>query len=121
MNETIDRLSSLPDDILIHILSFLRTREAVQTCILSKRWRNTWASVPVLNFHVSDYNENESWKFDQFVNGVLENRGPALLDTIISSRYVGDRYIDPPPIGWLHRATLLMPRVISVDIPDCYG
>ncbi|KAJ3706136.1 hypothetical protein LUZ61_009841 [Rhynchospora tenuis] len=121
MTETIDKISSLPDDILTHILSFLRTREAVQTCILSKRWRNTWASVPVLNFHVSDYDENKRWKFDQFVNGVLKNRGPVLLDTIISSRDVKNRYIEPPPIGWLHRATLLMPRVISVDIPYCYG
>ncbi|KAG2572299.1 hypothetical protein PVAP13_7KG167130 [Panicum virgatum] len=32
-----DRLSSLPDD-LLHIMSFLTSRQAVQTCVLSRRW-----------------------------------------------------------------------------------
>ncbi|XP_078154369.1 F-box protein At4g22280-like isoform X2 [Carex rostrata] len=51
----IDRISSLPDDVRTHILSFLSTREAVQTCILSKRWINTWASVQDLKFDILDF------------------------------------------------------------------
>ncbi|AES82311.1 F-box/RNI superfamily protein [Medicago truncatula] len=35
-----DRLSDLPDCVLLHIMSFLKTKCAVQTCILSKRWKN---------------------------------------------------------------------------------
>ena len=56
-NETcaIDRISSLPDEILTYILSFLSTRNAVQTCILSKRWINTWTSVPVLEFEMKEF------------------------------------------------------------------
>ncbi|XP_078153716.1 F-box/LRR-repeat protein At4g14103-like [Carex rostrata] len=51
----IDRISCLPDEILTYILSFLSTRNAVQTCILSKRWTNTWASVPVLEFDIDEF------------------------------------------------------------------
>ncbi|XP_078154524.1 F-box/LRR-repeat protein At4g14103-like [Carex rostrata] len=54
-NYGIDRISSLSDDVCTHILSFLSTRETVQTCILSKRWRKTWASVPNLKFDIEEF------------------------------------------------------------------
>lgn len=37
-----DRISYLPNDLLIHILSFLPTMDAVRTCILSRRWEFLW-------------------------------------------------------------------------------
>ncbi|KAI3839933.1 hypothetical protein MKW92_039364 [Papaver armeniacum] len=45
-----DRISTLPDSLIHHILSFIDTKFAVQTCVLSKRWRYTWTTMPVLNF-----------------------------------------------------------------------
>ncbi|XP_065869936.1 putative F-box/LRR-repeat protein At3g18150 [Euphorbia lathyris] len=46
-----DRISSLPDSILQHILSLLpSTKQAIQTGILSKRWENQWTQIPVLIF-----------------------------------------------------------------------
>uniref|UniRef100_A0A803R4K9 F-box domain-containing protein n=1 Tax=Cannabis sativa TaxID=3483 RepID=A0A803R4K9_CANSA len=39
-----DRISKLPDSVIIHILSFLPTEDVVQTCILSKRWKLIWLS-----------------------------------------------------------------------------
>ena len=36
--DSADRMSSLPDGVLFHMLSFLPTADAVRTCILSKRW-----------------------------------------------------------------------------------
>ncbi|TMX03896.1 hypothetical protein EJD97_013038 [Solanum chilense] len=52
-----DRLSDLPDSILIHILSMLRGESIriVRTSLLSKRWQFLWMSVPVsLNFNLRD-------------------------------------------------------------------
>ncbi|KAJ1417638.1 F-box-like domain superfamily [Sesbania bispinosa] len=48
-----DRISSLPDDLLIHILSFLPSNEAIATSLLSSRWRSLWTLVPSLDFVVT--------------------------------------------------------------------
>ncbi|AES69170.2 F-box/RNI/FBD-like domain protein, putative [Medicago truncatula] len=44
-----DRLSDLPDCVLLRILSSLHTKQAVQTCVLSTRYNNLWKHVPVLS------------------------------------------------------------------------
>jgi len=43
-----DRLSDLPDCVILHILSFVYTKRVVQTCILSNRWNNLWKYLPTL-------------------------------------------------------------------------
>lgn len=43
-------LSELPDHVLLHIISFLPTKEAIRTSILSKRWEYIWTSIPKLYF-----------------------------------------------------------------------
>ncbi|CAL1385610.1 unnamed protein product [Linum trigynum] len=45
-----DRLSSLPDDVISHILSFLPTKYAVGTAVLSRRWKDLWIRVSNLDF-----------------------------------------------------------------------
>uniref|UniRef100_A0A803Q066 F-box domain-containing protein n=1 Tax=Cannabis sativa TaxID=3483 RepID=A0A803Q066_CANSA len=50
MVEDDDRISKLPDPLIIHILSSLPTEQVVRTCILSKRWNHIWYSVPTLFF-----------------------------------------------------------------------
>lgn len=44
-----DRLSDLPDCLLLRILSSLNAKHAVQTCILSTRWKNLWKHLPRLS------------------------------------------------------------------------
>ncbi|AES63288.1 F-box/RNI/FBD-like domain protein [Medicago truncatula] len=48
---TVDRINSLLDDILIHILSSVPTKQAFVTSILSKRWIHLWLYVPVLELN----------------------------------------------------------------------
>ncbi|TVU26332.1 hypothetical protein EJB05_28872, partial [Eragrostis curvula] len=43
-----DLISALPDVLLHQILGLLQAREAVQTCVLGRRWRNLWKSMPEL-------------------------------------------------------------------------
>ncbi|CAN6235094.1 unnamed protein product [Urochloa humidicola] len=59
-----DRLSSLSDDLLHSIMSFLTSRQAVQTCVLSRRWVDLWCSAPCLNVDQREFNatdEPEDW------------------------------------------------------------
>ncbi|KAJ4784251.1 F-box/RNI-like/FBD-like domains-containing protein [Rhynchospora pubera] len=55
----VDRLSSLPDPLLHHIMSFMPARRAVRLCVLSKRWKTLWTTMPVLNFIYSELWNNE--------------------------------------------------------------
>ncbi|XP_075667704.1 putative F-box protein At1g49610 [Castanea sativa] len=49
-----DRISTLTDTILLSILSFLLTEDAIKTGVLSKRWAYLWTSVPSLSFELGD-------------------------------------------------------------------
>ncbi|KAI9108192.1 hypothetical protein K1719_021065 [Acacia pycnantha] len=64
-----DSISGLPDSLLLHILSFLQTKDAVQTCVLSKRWRHLWRSLPKLHFDDRSFPSVEF--FVQFVVAAL--------------------------------------------------
>ncbi|XP_021758556.1 F-box/FBD/LRR-repeat protein At4g26340-like [Chenopodium quinoa] len=67
--EQVDRISDLPDALLLEILSFLSTKEAVATSILSKRWKFVWTQVPVLNFSTSG--SVSVYCFNAFMDRVL--------------------------------------------------
>ncbi|XP_057799335.1 F-box/LRR-repeat protein At3g26922-like [Salvia miltiorrhiza] len=45
-----DRLSELPDSLILSILSLLDMRDVVRTSIFSKRWRYLWSTIPCLEF-----------------------------------------------------------------------
>ncbi|RCV38563.1 hypothetical protein SETIT_8G152600v2 [Setaria italica] len=49
-----DRISALPDELLLHVMYFLTLQEAAQTSLLSRRWQNLWASLMWLNFDAAN-------------------------------------------------------------------
>ncbi|RZC63628.1 hypothetical protein C5167_025382, partial [Papaver somniferum] len=70
MSEVEDRISNLPASLLLHILSFVDTRDAARTSVLSKRWKYIWRSIPILGFQCR--NSSQTDRFMDFVDRTLE-------------------------------------------------
>ncbi|XAR59229.1 hypothetical protein NMG60_11014949 [Bertholletia excelsa] len=68
----LDLISALPDDVLVHILSFLPTEDAAKTAILFKRWQHLWTWVPSLIFTCGhDVEIFEVCRFIDFITRTL--------------------------------------------------
>jgi hypothetical protein len=70
--ENQDRLSDLPESVILHILSFLNIKHAVQTCVLSTRWKHHWKHIPTLILHSSRFSTKKH--FTKFVCKILTLR-----------------------------------------------
>ncbi|KAF8098129.1 hypothetical protein N665_0273s0029 [Sinapis alba] len=74
-----DLISTLPDDVLCYILSFLTTKEVALTQVLSKRWSYLLQLVPILDFDDSllqnrKMGRGQTKVFMEFVDRVLLGR-----------------------------------------------
>ncbi|KAJ3688826.1 hypothetical protein LUZ61_017990 [Rhynchospora tenuis] len=69
----IDRLSGLPDALLLTIFSLLPTCVAARTSVLSRRFKHLWKACPTVN--LSFYKPNTS--FEAMANGALLSRLPS--------------------------------------------
>lgn len=70
-NEEDKLLSILDADLLLHVLSFLPTMEAIRTCILSKRWKSLWTCIPSLSFSLCGTPFKTVYEFVSFVDKTL--------------------------------------------------
>lgn len=86
----VDRLSALPDCLLHVIMSFMKARQVVQTCMLSKRWEHLWRTVPCLDVDHREFQstgeaaqgDNEVWQnFEDFADNLMLHHQIAHLDT----------------------------------------
>ncbi|KAH6769724.1 hypothetical protein C2S52_014527 [Perilla frutescens var. hirtella] len=68
--DTQDRLSELPDSLILKILSSLEMRDVVRTTFLSKRWNDLWTTIPSLCFKSDDIKDNEE-EIRNFINQAL--------------------------------------------------
>ncbi|KAL2467711.1 F-box/LRR-repeat protein-like [Forsythia ovata] len=82
-----DRISILPDVLLHQILLLIDLKQAVQTCVLSKRWRHLWATLAILDFDFrrhairsgvdlswSHHHEEHMPRFMNFANQIISCR-----------------------------------------------
>ena len=87
-----DRLSDLPDHVLLHIIESMNIKQSVQTCILSKRWKDLWKHLTNLKFHHSYPDISDM--FCKFVSQILSGRNHYIplhsLDFELEDR------VDPP-------------------------
>ncbi|KAF8080090.1 hypothetical protein N665_0976s0015 [Sinapis alba] len=55
-----DKISALPEDLLVRILLHVPIKDAIATMILSKRWRFIWTILPKLEYDIFSYaNEDD--------------------------------------------------------------
>lgn len=88
-----DRLSALSDDLLRCVLSFLPSRFAVQTSVLSKRWIGLWRSVPAVQLDINDFGGfgEDNWRnMKDFANEFLMLQNTERLD--VFRLVVGDNW-----------------------------
>ncbi|XP_020865818.1 putative FBD-associated F-box protein At5g56700 isoform X2 [Arabidopsis lyrata subsp. lyrata] len=57
-------ISDLSDELLVKILSFLPTKVAVSTTVLSKQWEFLWMWLPKLEFYFRYRSESSAWLTD---------------------------------------------------------
>ncbi|CAL1385870.1 unnamed protein product [Linum trigynum] len=68
------RFDDLPDDILHRVLSFLDIRFAVQTSVLSGRWRNQWKDgISALRISKTSVGAATSAEFRDYVSRILQS------------------------------------------------
>ncbi|KAM0900125.1 hypothetical protein ACQ4PT_020837 [Festuca glaucescens] len=66
-----DLIGTLPDEVLQHVLSFLPSRDAVHSSLLSRRWRDLWRSAPAVRV------SGKGHDFRLFVDSLLLHRNDA--------------------------------------------
>ncbi|RXI07755.1 hypothetical protein DVH24_009786 [Malus domestica] len=78
---SVDRISELPHEIIVSILSLMSLKEAAATSILSRRWRYVWASTMTLVFDSSEFDANgtRSSGFSRAAGGAPDTARRAVL------------------------------------------
>ncbi|KAK7392755.1 hypothetical protein VNO78_21202 [Psophocarpus tetragonolobus] len=71
-----DMLNELPEGVILHIMKFMDAKHAVQTCVLSKRWKELWKHLTTLSFSHEFHRTVIS--YNKFVPRVLSNRNSSL-------------------------------------------
>ncbi|XP_015697768.1 F-box/FBD/LRR-repeat protein At5g22660-like isoform X2 [Oryza brachyantha] len=116
----VDRIGSLPDTVLHHVLSFLPSQDAVRTCVLARRWLDLWKSVTALR--IGDC-EKDPWTvkgLQGFVDHLLLLRESAPLHTCVL-RFIEfkEDSDDTARLNlWIRHALLRKVRSLQVYIQD---
>ncbi|XP_066353634.1 uncharacterized protein [Miscanthus floridulus] len=116
VNPAADRLSALPDALLHHVMSFMKAWDAARTCVLSRRWRDLWASAPCVDVRVGRYRDPPQ-DFAKFVYRLLLAREAlAPIDTLrLRSPGEEDEHFDNSDVKmWIRHAIRRNARVIQL-------
>ncbi|KAK6124914.1 hypothetical protein DH2020_041325 [Rehmannia glutinosa] len=120
----IDIISNLPNEVLCHILSFLDTKYAVGTSILSTKWQNLLPLIPNLRIQLDDTlllhpESASSTNLISFMNFVDKLLNVTLRDvSSIYSFYIVCRKIDDGQViaNWINAALRLNIKMMGILI-----
>ncbi|CAI9106877.1 OLC1v1006117C1 [Oldenlandia corymbosa var. corymbosa] len=128
----LDRISQLPDEILVCILSFLSLEAAARTSLLSKRWAHLWLSVASLDFESAkllkgieglnlllksdrEIRRGYRQKYVDWVNKVIQSRRDSVLD-VFRIHYHLDKSFGDDIDKWLQYAFAKRVQRLSLDL-----
>jgi hypothetical protein len=87
-NNNDDMISELSDCIIIEPLSYLDTRIAVQTCILSKRWKDISKQIPSLTLTSTQFSTSD--KISIFLSRFSDHRNDSIVLRTLDFKHVTD-------------------------------
>lgn len=116
-----DRLSNLPECVLTDILSRLPTRDAIQTCVLSKKWEFRWTSIYNLDFndiYFRSRGRTTRERFSFFVDRILMHcRTTSLNNFSLHCSSTSAINYDPYRIHtWLSAAFRKNVQILRIDV-----
>uniref|UniRef100_A0A0E0BGE0 F-box domain-containing protein n=1 Tax=Oryza glumipatula TaxID=40148 RepID=A0A0E0BGE0_9ORYZ len=107
-----DRISFLPTALLQHVLSFLQAKEVVRTCVLARRWRLLWKSMPILR--VTGAGDARAFHTFTYHLLLLRDRSPLESCTFDFNVFSKD---DMPIVNlWIRYVLLCQVRVLTLAI-----
>lgn len=109
-----DKVSRLPDELLEKVLTFLPTKEAVSTSILSKRWEHLWMWLPKLEYDDQHYSESERKRLRCFIVRSLPLHKAHVIESL-RLKLSNSHYFKPQVIKWIV-ATAVSRNVLELDI-----
>ncbi|RHN81316.1 putative F-box domain-containing protein [Medicago truncatula] len=111
-DEEQDRLSNLSDELIIHILSFLTTKESYRTSVLSTRWESICTKIPNLDFELPKTTNPMSSKAIQSVYAALLRR----TENLRKLRLYSDNGCTPYDMHlWVSKALDLKVEELELD------
>ncbi|EYU33648.1 hypothetical protein MIMGU_mgv1a022709mg, partial [Erythranthe guttata] len=128
-----DRISRLPDDILLDILSLLSLKESARTSVLSSHWINLWKHTPSLDFddaqasidklyNQPDLRKGERRKYMRWVDSVCRSHeSPTLKEFKIRFPINRSTRNAKSIARWLRFALSRRVRRLELDVEDLYG
>ncbi|KAK1324624.1 F-box/FBD/LRR-repeat protein [Acorus calamus] len=136
----IDRISALPNNLILRILWFTGTKSAVRTGLLSKRWRCLWTSVPVLDFDQQEFCHplKGPEDFEKLIEKTVCDEGSDSMDLLSMEGRIGldefvlfvnatlkrcarliyEGYIDPRQLSaWINHAVSRNVADLELELP----